>query len=228
MITILFRTLIVYFALIITMRLMGKRQIGELEVTDLVTTLLLSEIASLPITNQEIPLSYAILPMITLLILEVLSSLILIRFPRLRVLVSAKPTVIIHHGKLRRRALNDLRISIDELLSELRQQGLTDLSQVQTAILEKNGKLTVLPKAAFVPPTAEKMGMKPKEDCLMHIVWQCGSFSQTGLCLIGKDRGWVERELSKRGTSLDLLWCVMADEKGHLIYLPKKEEPNQT
>lgn len=229
MITILFRTLTVYFALIVTMRLMGKRQIGELEVTDLVTTLLLSEIASLPVTNQEIPISYAIIPMMALLILEVLSSLILIRFPRLRVLVSAKPTVIIHKGKLRRRALDSLRISIDELLGELRQQGLTDLSQVQTAILEKNGKLTVLPKAAYSAPTAEQLGMTPsKETCLMHIVWQRGIYSQAGLALIDKDPAWVQSELSARGVSLDSLWCVMADEQENLLYLSKEKESNQS
>ena len=80
----------------------------------------------------------------------------------------------------------------------------------------------------YVAAVAEKLGMKPQEDCLMHIVWQCCSYSKTGLRLIGKDGAWVERELSRRGASLDQLWCVMADEKGHLLYLSKKEENDQT
>lgn len=97
MLTIFVRTLLIYGSLLLTLRVMGKRQIGELEVTDLVTTLLISEIASLPITNQDIPVSYALIPIVTLLILEIFFSVILIRFPRLKGLVSAKPTVIIRH-----------------------------------------------------------------------------------------------------------------------------------
>ena len=224
MITILFRTLIVYFALIVTMRLMGKRQIGELEVTDLVTTLLLSEIASLPITNHEMPVLYAIIPMVILLILEMGSSLILVHFPRLRNLVSAKPTVIIHKGKVRPRALNSLRISIDELMSEVRQQGLTDLSQVETAILEKNGKLTVLPKAIYQPPTAEALGLSPKSDALMHVVWRNGAVSSTGLELIEKDRAWLMRKIQKEHLKTDELLCIMANEEGRLVWISREKK----
>ena len=227
MITILFRTLIVYFALIVTMRLMGKRQIGELEVTDLVTTLLLSEIASLPITNHEMPVLYAIVPMVILLILETGSSLILVHFPRLRNLVSAKPTVIIHKGKVRPRSLDALRISIDELMSEVRQQGLTDLSQVETAILEKNGKLTVLPKAEYQPPTAGSLGLSPKNDALMHVVWRNGAVSAMGLELIEKDRAWLMRKIQKENLKTEDLLCIMANEEGRMVWISKEKKTNK-
>ena len=137
MLTIFFRTLLIYIFLMLIMRLMGKRQIGELEVTDLVTTLLLSEIASLPITNQELPVSHAFIPMITLLALEVFSSYILVRSNRLKKILSARPTILINNGKLSPHALCEVRISIDELMSEIRQQGLTSPEQVECAILEK-------------------------------------------------------------------------------------------
>ena len=117
MLTIFFRTLLIYIFLMLIMRLMGKRQIGELEVTDLVTTLLLSEIASLPITNQELPVSHAFIPMITLLALEVFSSYILVRSNRLKKILSARPTILINNGKLSPHALCEVRISIDELMS---------------------------------------------------------------------------------------------------------------
>ncbi|MBQ2735156.1 MAG: DUF421 domain-containing protein [Clostridia bacterium] len=223
MTTILIRTLIVYVVLILTMRLMGKRQIGELEITDLVTTLLISEIASLPITNQEIPILYAVVPMITLLILEISSSVILIRIPWLKNMVSARPTVIIQKGHLRQSALRDLRISLDELMSEVRQQGLTDLSQVEYAILEKNGNLTVLPKARFAQPTAEQMGLKVQDDGLMHIVYCNDAYSKIGLSLIGKDRDWLTRELKRRKLNTDDLFCVTANEKGDLFWIKKEE-----
>ena len=223
MIAIFIRTLIVYLILITVMRLMGKRQIGELEVTDLVTTLLLSEIASLPVTSTDIPLSHAVIPMITLLALEVLSSVVLIRLPFLRFLVSARPTVIIQRGQLCQKALRNLRISLDELMSEVRQQGLTDLSQVEYAILEKNGKLTLLPRAEQMPPTAKELGLKPKRDSLMHIVYSNGGFSQTGLRLIGKDKDWICREIKKRKLELRDLFAVTANEDGEIFCILRED-----
>ena len=122
MITLIFRTLLVYIFLILIMRLMGKRQIGELEVTDLVATLLLSEIASLPITDPNIPVLHALIPMIVLLSLEVFSSYILIRVPKLKNFLSATPTFIIKEGVIDQAALVATRLSIEELMSEIRQQ----------------------------------------------------------------------------------------------------------
>ena len=222
MITILLRTLIVYITLILIMRLMGKRQIGELEITDLVTTLLLSEIASLPITNHEIPVLAAIIPMVTLLVLEVLSSWILVRFPRLRGLVSATPTVIIRKGRLNQSALLELRLSLEELMSEIRQQGLVELSQVDCAILEKNGKLTILPKAEFSQPTVGQMKLKVEQDELMHIVYCNGVFSKRGLELIEKDRDWLDRELLRRNLRKEDLFCITANASGKLFWLRKE------
>ena len=222
MVTVLVRTFIIYGVLVGALRLMGKRQIGELEVTDLVTTLLISEIASLPITNHEIPVLAAVIPMITLLVLEVLSSWILVRFPRLRGLVSATPTVIIQHGRLNQTALRELRFSVEELMSEIRQQGLTELSQVECAILEKNGKLTILPKAQFAPLTAELLKLKPPQDELMHIVYCNGVYSKKGLGLIGKDRDWLDRQLLRRKLDPAELFCVTANESGKLFWLKKE------
>jgi len=224
MITIFIRTLIVYFVLIAVMRLMGKRQIGELEVTDLVTTLLISEIASLPITNTDLPLSHAVIPIVMLLVLEVSSSCLLICFPKLKNLVSARPTVIIQEGRLRQKALRQLRISVEELMSEIRQQGLVDLSQVQYAILEKNGKLTVLPKASHTPPSAKELGLRPKEEALMHIVYCNDTYSKMGLKLIGRDQAWLDAELDARGLDVRTLFCVTADKDGELFWIVKEEQ----
>ena len=223
MITIFIRTLVIYLALNAVMRLMGKRQIGELEVTDLVTTLLISEIAALPITDQDIPIAYALIPMVTLLILEVLSSMILIRFPKFKALVSARPTVIIRNGRLNQKAMLSLRISMEELMSEIRQQGYPDLAQVQHAILEKNGKLTVLPKAQFAQPTNEQLGVKAKDEPLMHVVMCNGVCNAPGLKLIGKDRRWLEQELARRGYSADRLFCVTANDAGQIFLIPKQD-----
>lgn len=227
MLTILLRTLIVYTVLITIMRMMGKRQIGELEVTDLVTTLLISEIASLPITNTELPVSHAVLPMIILLVLEILSSVILIRFPRLKNLVSARPSIIIQNGQLQQKSLRDLRISLDELMSEIRQQGYTDFSQIDCAILEKNGILTLIPKSDFAPPTNKDLGLQVETDSLMHIVYSNATFSKVGLELIGKDREWLERQLQRRGLQAKDLICVTANERGKLYWIKKEGKKNK-
>lgn len=220
MLTIFVRTLLIYGSLLLTLRLMGKRQIGELEVTDLVTTLLISEIASLPITNQDIPVSYALIPICTLLILEIFFSMILVRFPKLKGLVSAKPTVIIRHGVLRQNALLDLRMSVEELMSEIRQQGYSDLSMISDAILEKNGKLTVMPKPQFAPPNLGQLGVSVPEDPLMHVVLSGGTYNDEGLRLIGHDRAWLDAQLARRGYKRERLFCVTGNEKGQLHLIP--------
>ena len=221
MITLIFRTLLVYISLIIIMRLMGKRQIGELEVTDLVATLLLSEIASLPITDPNIPVLHAIIPMIVLLSLEVFSSYILLRAPKLKKILSATPTILIKDGILDQAALMSVRLSIEELMSEIRQQGFSSLAYVWYAILEKDGKLTILPRARYSPPTQETLNITSPEESLMHVVYNGGVWNDAGLLMIEKDRAWLEREIAKQGVVLADQFCVTANNRGEIYWIPK-------
>ena len=206
------------------MRLMGKRQIGELEVTDLVATLLLSEIASLPITDPNIPVLHAIVPMIVLLSLEVFSSYILLRAPKLKKILSASPTFIIKDGILDQAALTATRLSVEELMSEIRQQGLCSLSYVWYAILEKDGRLTILPRTRYSPPTQEQMNITSQEESLMHVIYNGGVYNDMGLSLIGKDRAWLQKQLARRGITLADQFCVTANSQGEIYWIPKKKE----
>lgn len=224
MITLIFRTLLVYIFLILIMRLMGKRQIGELEVTDLVATLLLSEIASLPITDPNIPVLHAIVPMIILLSLEVFSSYVLLRAPKLKKILSASPTFIIKDGILDQAALTATRLSVEELMSEIRQQGLCSLSYVWYAILEKDGRLTILPRTRYSPPTQEQMNITSQEESLMHVIYNGGVYNDMGLSLIGKDRAWLEKQMARRGITLADQFCVTANSQGEIYWIPKKKE----
>ncbi len=223
MVTILIRTLLIYLSLMLTMRLMGKRQIGELEVTDLVTTLLLSEIASLPITNQDIPITYALIPMVTLLSLEVFSSYLLLHVPCLKNLLASNPTVLIHRGRLNRNALKQSRFSLDELMTEIRASGLSGLDQVDCAILEKSGKLTVIPKGRYAPPTVEQLGLRPDDRGLQHILYNNGRYSREGLGLIGRDQDWLKKELARRGLKPEQLFCVTGNDAGQLFWIEEQE-----
>lgn len=223
MITLIFRTLLVYIFLIIIMRMMGKRQIGELEVTDLVATLLLSEIASLPITDPNIPVLHAIIPMIVLLSLEVFSSYILIRVPKLKNFLSASPTFLIKEGVLDQAALMASRLSIEELMSEIRQQGYCNLAYIWCAILEKDGQLTILPRSRYAPPTQEQMNISSEEESLMHVVYNGNTFNDKGLVLIGKDRLWLQKQIERRGISLADQFCITANSRGEIYWIPKKK-----
>ena len=223
MITLIFRTLLVYIFLIIIMRMMGKRQIGELEVTDLVATLLLSEIASLPITDPNIPVLHAIIPMIVLLSLEVFSSYILIRVPKLKNFLSSSPTFLIKEGVLDQAALMASRLSIEELMSEIRQQGFCNLAYIWYAILEKDGQLTILPRARYAPPTQEQMNISAEEERLMHVVYNGNTFNDKGLTLIGKDRAWLKKQMERRGVSLADQFCVTANSHGEIYWIVKKK-----
>ncbi|MBR6709377.1 MAG: DUF421 domain-containing protein, partial [Clostridia bacterium] len=194
MLTISLRTVMIYLILIGAMRLMGKRQIGELEISELITTLMLSELATLPIANQEIPMLYAVIPIIILLTLEVCNSMILIKIPRIKNIVSSKPSVLIRRGKFDQRELARIRMSIDELIGELRRQGISSPAEVDYAILEQNGKLTVIERAAARPLTAEALGIPVKDGGLSHIIIADGFVNALNLKMTGHDEHWLAGE----------------------------------
>lgn len=146
MITVLLRTLIIYILLMAAMKLMGKRQVGELELSELITTFMLSELAVIPISDKNIPLTYAVFPILLLLSLEVIFSFCLTKINALKKIVYGKPSFLISKGTLDQDELVRLRISLDEFLAELRQKDVPDLTAVDYAILEDNGKLSVIKK----------------------------------------------------------------------------------
>lgn len=224
MVTLLFRTIIIYITLIVVMRLMGKRQIGELEVSDLVTTFLISEIASLPITDNKLPLSHAVIPIIVLLVLEVGISTLLSRFPRLKRILSSRPSTLIKDGEICQKAMNDARLSFDELFSELRQQGVDDIAQIKYAILEQNGNITVIQKAKYKQPSAEQLHIKTKESGLFHIVIEQGVINKHGIEQLGLSRRSIESDLSKKGLRIPDIYLMMVNDANETKIIPKDQK----
>jgi uncharacterized membrane protein YcaP (DUF421 family) len=223
MTVIFIRTLIVYTLLIVIMRLMGKRQIGQLEVTDFVTTLLISEIATLPIENPDLPIANALIPMITLLTFEVVSSTILSRTPRLKNLFSSRPGYLIRRGKLDQKEMLKNRISPDELMSELRQNGFTDLSEVAYAIIEQDGKLTVIPRAENRPLTPKDININVENSELSHIIIAGGVINDHGLGVTGKDMAWLSRELSARECAPEDVFLMTLGDSGRINIIMKEK-----
>ena len=221
MLTVLTRTLIIYLILMIVMRIMGKRQIGELEVSDLVTTILISEIASLPITNSTIPLPHAIVPTIVLLTFEVTSSLLIAKFPKIKAILTERPTMLIKQGRFCKKAMLDARISNDELICEIRQQGITDPSEVLYAILEQNGKITVIPKIKYRTPNLSQLNLNEEETGLFHIVIDRGVVNKHAMNEFSKFKVKIDQYMKKNKLSPKDIYIMMIDDTGKIFV--KKE-----
>ncbi len=213
---ILCRTLIIYACLMLVMRFMGKRQLGELELSELITALLLSEVASLPITDQDIPLSHALLPILTLVSLEVLLSGLLLKLPFLKKLLGVRPAILIHRGKMDRDTMRSIRISSDELLSQLRLKDVTNPEDVEYAILEPNGQISVILSSTARPATTQEQGLSIKEHGIMHLLITDGKINQKNLQMAGKDERWLEKYLKARKVEMRDVFVLLADDGGRV------------
>ena len=223
MITIFLRTLLIYVILIATMRLMGKRQLGELEISELVTTLLISEIATLPIGDPSLPVVYAIIPLITILTTEVILSVILLKLPKLKGLASARPSILIRHGQLDQKEMRRIRISIEELISEVRQAGIPSLADVDYAILEQNGKISVIPRRAAQPPDAKTLGMQPDECGIQHALIEDGQINRYNLQRHGLTEAWIDEQCKKRSLRRQDVFYLGIDDSGSLHFIQKEQ-----
>ena len=225
MATAFFRTVILYLLLIAGLRITGKRQIGELEPIELVLTMLLSDLASVPMQDFGIPLVNGIVPIVTLLSLSMLLSYGSLRRVRFRTLLCGEPTLIIRSGHILQDAMRRNRLTVDELMEELRCQGYADPSVVWYAILETNGQLSVLPKAQEKPPTLAQLGQNPTESGLPLVLISYGHVLEHNLTARGVDRNWLEKELGRQGCSdPSAVFLMTLDETGGVYLAPKQEE----
>lgn len=217
MLTILFKTVLIYVILTVIIRIMGKRQLGELDVSELVITILLSEIATTPITNPERPLWQALIPITTLATLEIVTSLLILRIPFFKSALSSKPAVLIERGIIKYNMMKKVRISLEELISQVRQNGIYDLCEVDYAILEENGKMSVIPKNAHRQPDKAEMNIKCIDNGIMHIVISDGCVNSHSLSLLKKDREWLERKIKKLKISIKEIFCMTVDDAGKIF-----------
>ena len=222
MLTIIIRTIFIYVFLTVIIRIMGKRQLGELDVGELVITILLSEIASLPITNPEKPLLDAIIPIAILAALEILTSALILKIPALKKFLSSKPSILIFHGKVDKKALKKVRISIEDLLSQIRQNGIFELDEVDYAILEENGKMSIIPKAKNRQPDMSDFKFNVEDSGIMHLIVSDGKINSHGLSLLGKSKEWLRVELKKRDVALRDVLCMTCNDAGQ-IYIVKED-----
>lgn len=224
MINTILTTISVYFILIISMRIMGKRQLGELQASEFIIAIMLSEIATTPITNPEYPVSSAMLSIAVLVVLEYLISTLLLRSNRLKRIFYGKPVLLINRGSVDIRAMKKNRIELDELLCELRQKGFSDISHINYAILEENGKLSVFPKANQAPITAGDLKLDVKDNGISHLIILDGTLLEHNLSSVNWSRERVECELCKRKLILDDVFLLSVDDGKHITLILKEKK----
>lgn len=200
------RAVILYLLLLVAVRLMGKRQLGELQPSELVVTLLLSDLAAVPMQENGLPLVNGILPILVLVSLELLLSGWMVKCPRVAGLVSGSPLCIIREGKISRSELRRLRMTVDDLIESLRQQGIFDIRQVKYAIAETNGHIS-----AFLYPNQEK---DPKDREMPAVVVSDGQLCQWGLGLCGTTEEQVNRLLKKKKVALEEVFLLTLTPSG--------------
>ena len=226
MATAFFRTIILYFILMLGLRLMGKRQIGELEPSELVLTLIISDLAAVPMQDFGIPLVNGVFPIVTLLCLSMLLSFFSLKSIRFRGLVCGYPTVIIREGKVLQQNMARKRFTVDELLEQLRSQGYSDLSAVKYAVLETSGQVSVLPYTKAGPVTPQAMNLEVKDDVTLPVLLiNDGRVMSDNLSASGYDAVWLDKQLKERRlTSPRQVFFMTVDEAGTITCVAKEAD----
>lgn len=220
---ILIRTLIVYFALLLTMRLLGKRQLGEMELSEFVVAALIADLAAHPLQDIGIPMFNGLLPILTLFCCEVLIAGLTLKSVRLRALLFGRPSVLIERGRIDQREMRRNRFSLDELLQEMRAQGATDVSKVEYAILETDGRLNVMLYPTETPPSAAMLGLSAPDGGYPSVVICDGRVIEENLRRCGRDVSWLRQELQQRRISDPARVFLMTVDAAGRIYLAGKE-----
>ncbi len=222
MLTVFIRTVIIYIVLIIILRIMGKRQLGELDMGEFVITILLSELATIPIADTSAPMSHALISIFTLAILEILTSGAIMYFPWIKKLMSSRPAVIISRGRLDVKTMRKVRISVEELVTQIRQNGIFDIQEVDYAILEENGKMSIIPKSRYRQPDIDSLSLPDDDSGVMHILVSDGVINTHNMELLNKSRSWLEKLLVKQRLTLSDILCMTVNDAGS-VYIIKED-----
>jgi len=223
MFTGLIRTIILYSVIIIGIRLMGKRQVGELEPSELVLSLIIADLASVPMQDYGIPLLTGLVPILALLSMTMILSVLTMKSVKFRILMCGRPSIVIRDGLVDQQEMHRNRLTVDELLEELRGQGYTDPALVKYAILETNGRLSVLPYANQKPPTARQLKVSVEEGGLPLVVISDGRLLEHNLKALGRDQRWLDKQLAQRDCkNPESVFLMLVDQAG-AIYLARKD-----
>ena len=218
-----FRTALLYILLIAVIRLMGKRQIGQMEPSEFVVTMLAANLAAIPMEDSGIPLYSGVVPILTVLGVELVLSGVSMSSIRFRRILCGKPVIMIENGRILRENLLKTRVTLDELTGHLREKDVLDLTTVQYAILETNGNLSVFLYPAEAPASAREAGIVPKPRYLPVTIIEDGVLMNENMEKAGKDEAWVRRVLGNHRASIPGTWLLTVDREDHIFWLGKEQ-----
>ena len=216
------RTVILYLVLIAAMRLLGKRQIGQLEPSEFVVAMLIADLASIPMQNSGIPLLSGLVPILTVLGLELVLSGFALSSVKFRRIVCGKPVILIENGRPIQKNLRQTRVTLDELAAKLRLKDVLDFRTVQYAILETDGNLSVFPYPKDAPATAKDAGIQAKKQYIPLTIIEDGFLSTDNLRKAGKNERWLRSVLAEKGADVASTFLLTVDGADHINWIGKE------
>ena len=222
MIISMIRTFLLYLVIIFAVRLMGKRQISELQTSELVVTLLISDIASIPMQNTGQPLVSGLVPIFTLVAIEIILSVMMLKSGRFRKVICGRPIVVINDGKIQQSELRRLRMTTEDLFEDLRQNSIVSISDVAYAIVETNGKLSVVKKPGKDSVTPDMLQLVVPDTGIETVVISDGVISETSAKLCKKSVAWVEGVLKGKNLTADQVFLMTANTAGDFQIIKKE------
>ncbi len=223
MITTFLRAIILYIFVLIVMRLMGKREIGQLQPFELVISMMIADLAAIPLTEDGVPLFKGVISILGLLVMHLMISVINMKSVKLRAIICGKPKILIYRGKINVKALIKERFTINELQEKLRTNGVMSLADVEYAILETSGDLSVVQKPNKRTATPEDFNIEPEYEGIPYDLVIDTKVQHENLKILGKDYKWLEKELKKFGFKPEEALIVTLDGKGNL-FCQKKDK----
>lgn len=224
MLIVFIRVLILYTTVLFFLRVLGKRQVSTLQPSELVTIILLADVAAIPMATPGTPLVNGLIGLFALLVASYTISYVSMKSMRLRAFISGRPTIVIANGRIVEDAMKELRYTINDLLEQLRTLGYPDVQDIEFGVLETNGQLSVIPKSQKRPVTPEDLGVETSYEGLPTPLIVDGYVDEQNLRQIGLDVNWLLGELAQRGISSprDVLYASL-DTKGNLFCQVKAE-----
>ncbi len=216
------RTVMLYAVIIFAVRLMGKRQLGELQPSEFVVTILISNIATLPIEETATPMLLGVVPILTIVCLEVIISAITMKSRRLRRIVSGSPKIIVSNGIIDQKQLKSLRFTADDVMESLRSQGVFDISEVQLAVIETTGVISVYRKPTLQPLSHDNIGSVPKNENPPQVVVDDGDVVVKSLEFLGLSESWLYDVLQRENKRASDIFLMTASEKGSYKIIDKE------
>lgn len=223
MVVSLARTLILYAVIIFAVRVMGKRQISQMQTSELVVTLLISDLAVIPMQNVSLPLAGGLIPIVVLVFCEIFASVLMLRFPKVRRMICGQPVVVIAHGKINQENMKALRMTLEDLFEQLRQKDVKSLNEIDYAIMETNGMLSVVRYDKESPVTPKQLKIPVEDEGLSVVLIDDGNWCPHSLMLCGKTQQWGADVLRERKVALKDVFLMTLNHQGKICIIKRTQ-----